>query len=217
VSRDGFGATRAGPESPGTFPARPRAAPAVALAAMLAAAMAFPACTIAPSAPSGQYALEREARATLARAQAVDPAFVARLHEVPAFAVFPSVGKGGAVIGFAYGKGVLYEHGRLQGWCDLSQGFLGFVLGGQACSEIIALETPHAVMRFKHGIWSLDAQANAVAFGAGTSTQGQLWEGVDRMIFDERGLMVQAAIGSQELRCHLLEIESQGDEPSGER
>src|SRR5208337_1735825 len=50
------------------------------------------------------------------------------------YAVFPTIGKGGFVVGGAYGKGSVYEKGRLIGETSMTQVSVGFQLGGQGYS-----------------------------------------------------------------------------------
>src|SRR5579863_7592893 len=53
------------------------------------------------------------------------------------YAVFPTIGKGGLVVGGAYGSGRVYEHGKWVQDVSVTQLSVGFQLGGQAYSEII--------------------------------------------------------------------------------
>ena len=55
------------------------------------------------------------------------------------YAVFPLVGKGGIMIGAAFGKGQVYQQGKLSGTVTLTKMSVGFQLGGQSFSEIIFL------------------------------------------------------------------------------
>src|SRR5579872_5901833 len=58
------------------------------------------------------------------------------------YAVFPTIGKGGFVVGGAHGKGRVYKHGRYLGDTTMTQVSVGFQAGGQAYSEIIFFQTP---------------------------------------------------------------------------
>jgi lipid-binding SYLF domain-containing protein len=110
--------------------------------------------------------------------------------------VFPSVGKGAVGVGGAYGKGVLYNNGVAVGYCDLSQGTIGFQLGGQAYTEIIAFETQQAVDTFKQGNFRFDAQATAVALKSGAGANAKFTNGVAVFTMDEAGLMFEASVGA---------------------
>ena len=105
--------------------------------------------------------------------------------------------KGAIGVGGAYGKGILYQDGRQVGYCDLSQGSIGFQLGGQAYSEIIFLQTNSNLEDFKSGHFAFAAQASAVAVTAGASADAAYTAGVAVFTRPRRGLMGEAAIGGQ--------------------
>jgi lipid-binding SYLF domain-containing protein len=155
------------------------------------------ACSTAPSSVEGKTDIERQAATALAKARRNDPSLVTVLNKSAGYAVFPSVGKGAAGVGGAYGKGVLYENGRVVGYCDLSQATIGFQLGGQAYTQIIAFETRQAVQTFKEGNFRFGAQATAVALQSGAGANAKFTEGVAVFTMDEAGLMYEASVGGQ--------------------
>ncbi|MEQ8771038.1 MAG: lipid-binding SYLF domain-containing protein [Phycisphaerales bacterium] len=166
---------------------------------LLAVCSAAPmtACSTAPKSVQGKVDIEQDAWNVLAKARRTDPS-VARVFDTAAGnAVFPTVGKGAIGVGGAYGKGVLYEGGRVVGYCDLTQGSIGLQLGGQSYSEIIAFETPAAVQKFKEGNFRFDAQATAVAIKSGTGAAAKFADGVAVFTLDESGLMFEASVGGQ--------------------
>lgn len=95
-------------------------------------------------------------------------AYFARSH---GYAVFPTVGKGGIVVGAAYGKGQVYERGRVIGDVTMTKVSVGAQLGGQAFSEIIFFEDKPALDEFTKGGFELGAEASAVAITAGASAE----------------------------------------------
>lgn len=86
-----------------------------------------------------------------------------------AYAVFPTVGKGGFFVGAARGEGRVYRQGRYVGHSTMTQVSLGLQLGGEAYSEIIFFQTPQDLTRFESGKFSLGAQASATAITASAS------------------------------------------------
>jgi lipid-binding SYLF domain-containing protein len=154
-------------------------------------------CATAPATIQGKADLEQQASVAVTKAQANDPTFAKVLHDAYGYAVFPSIGKGAIGIGGAYGKGVLFERGNPVGYCALSQGTIGFQLGGQAYTELIAFETPQAFDRFKSGSFAFDAQATAVALESGAGADAKYANGVAVFTTDEAGLMYEASIGGQ--------------------
>lgn len=170
--------------------------PTLVLAALVVP-FALGACATAPKTEEGKSDIRSEADAALAKAQQNDPTLIPIFRDAKGYAVFPTVGKGAAGIGGAYGKGVLYEGGTITGYCDLSQGSIGFQLGGQAYTEIIAFSTAEAISKFKTGNFAFDAQATAVAVKSGAGANAKYSGGVAVFTMDERGLMYEASIGGQ--------------------
>jgi len=159
--------------------------------------LALGACSTAPDSREGKADIQKEAAAALAKAKVADPTLTPVFNSAAGYAVFPSVGKGGAGVGGAYGKGVLYERGRAVGYCDLSQATIGLQLGGQAYTQIIVFETKEAVETFKQGNFRFDAQATAVALQSGAGANAKFTNGVAVFTMDEAGLMYEASVGGQ--------------------
>jgi lipid-binding SYLF domain-containing protein len=92
------------------------------------------------------------------------------------YAVFPTVGEAGFVVGGALGKGHVYVHGRLVGDTTMGQVSVGFQAGGKAYSQIIFFEDRAALEKFESGTFAFDAGASAVAItaaaGASVGTTG---------------------------------------------
>jgi lipid-binding SYLF domain-containing protein len=159
--------------------------------------LALSACSTAPESVEGKANIEQEAATALESARRTDPTLVPVFDSSAGYAVFPSVGKGAAGIGGAYGKGVLYEDGVAIGYCDLSQATIGFQLGGQSYTEIICFETEQALENFKQGNFRFDAQATAVALKSGAGANAEFKDGVAVFTMDEAGLMYEASVGGQ--------------------
>ncbi len=85
------------------------------------------------------------------------------------YAVFPTIGKAGFVIGGAYGKGKVYEQGKYIGDTSMTQGSIGFQLGAQEFSQIIFFENKAALDAFTSNNFEFSASAEAVAITAGAS------------------------------------------------
>ena len=79
------------------------------------------------------------------------------------YAVFPTIGKGGFVIGGAYGEGRVYRAGVQTGTSSMTQLTIGFQLGGQAYSQIVFFRDQLAYERFTDGSFEFGAEASAVA------------------------------------------------------
>lgn len=85
------------------------------------------------------------------------------------YAVFPTVGEGGFVVGAALGKGHVYVHGKWTGESTMTQVSAGFQAGGKAYSQIIFFQDKRALDDFESGSFEFAAGASAVAVTAGAS------------------------------------------------
>jgi lipid-binding SYLF domain-containing protein len=83
------------------------------------------------------------------------------------YALFPTVGKGGFVIGGARGTGRVYAGGDYVGDASMTQLSVGLQAGGQAFSEIIFFQDKRAFTDFTSGNFEFSAQIAAVAITAG--------------------------------------------------
>ena len=86
-----------------------------------------------------------------------------------AYAVFPTVGAGGFIVGAALGKGRVYVHDQPVGETTMTQVSAGFQAGGKAYSQIIFFEDKRALDEFESGSFEFEAGASAVAVTAGAS------------------------------------------------
>jgi lipid-binding SYLF domain-containing protein len=105
-----------------------------------------------------------------------------------AYAVFPTVGAGGLIVGGARGKGHVYVHDRLVGDALMTQLSIGFQAGGQAYSEIIFFQDKRELDEFESGKFEFAAGASAVAITAGASAS----VGTDRLSSQASGAATDA-------------------------
>ncbi|WP_462269645.1 lipid-binding SYLF domain-containing protein [Desulfobacter sp.] len=155
------------------------------------------------------------------KAKAVQPFF----NNCYGYAVFPTVGKGGIVVGGAYGQGRVYQGGLITGTATISKITVGFQLGGQAFSEIIFFQDKRAYDEFTDGAYEFDASISAVVVTAGiqakagseggsagasagpaTGVQAEIgyYKGMAVFIHAKGGLMYEAAIGGQRFDVTLF-------------
>jgi len=134
------------------------------------------------------------------------------------YAVFPSVGKGGLVVGAAHGDGRVYEKGKYIGNTAMTQVSVGFQAGGEAFRQIIFFENKAALDQFTTGNFEFGADVNAVAIKSGASgsvgttgatgtassgggkdagTAGKYYKGMAVFTMVKGGAMVQATVGGQ--------------------
>ena len=146
------------------------------------------------------------------------PATAPFFADAVGYAVFPTIGKGGFMIGAGYGVGRAYKGGVHVGDVKTGQVSLGWQIGGQAYSEIIFFQNEDAFKAFTNGNFQFGADASAVALTAGAqasaSTTGPtasagvtaasthdsvaLWyRGMSVFTLAKGGLMAQAALSGQ--------------------
>jgi lipid-binding SYLF domain-containing protein len=143
------------------------------------------------------------------------------------YAVFPTIGKGGLIIGGAYGKGRVYVNDVMTGTSSLTQASIGLQAGGQAFTQVIFFETQAAYDDFTRGNFEFDAKAEAIAITAGASAQtstvgntagagtgeagagsqagAEYKKGMAIFTYAKGGLMAGAAIGGQKFKFEAAE------------
>ncbi len=154
-------------------------------------------CATAPDTEAKKTELHTSVDNTMTRIKALDPSLQKHIANAYGYAIFPSVAKGGAIVGGAYGRGEVYEQGKRVGWSDLSQATIGAQLGGQSFSELILFENKAALENFKNGKLKFAATASAVAMKSGAADTAKYTDGVLVFVEPLAGLMVEAAIGGQ--------------------
>lgn len=133
------------------------------------------------------------------------------------YAAFPTIGKGGFVVGGAHGTGRVYQQDKYVGDTSMTQLSVGFQAGGQAYSEIIFLQDQRAFQEFTSGNFSFSGDVSAVAITAGASasagtdgstagasggkkdatTAGNYQKGVAVFTIAKGGLMYEASVAGQ--------------------
>ena len=87
------------------------------------------------------------------------------------YVVFPTVGKGGFVVGGSYGSGQVYAKGKVTGTAKLVKATIGFQAGGQAFSQMVFFQDKRAYDEFTSGNFEFDAGVSAVAITAGVQAK----------------------------------------------
>jgi lipid-binding SYLF domain-containing protein len=136
------------------------------------------------------------------------------------YAVFPTIGKGGLVVGGAYGSGRVYAGGNYVGDTSMTQVSIGLQAGGQAYSQIVFFEDERAFKEFTNGNYEFGADVSAVAITAaagataGTtgssagasggkkdaSTSGAYYKGMAVFTVVKGGAMFQATVAGQKFK-----------------
>ena len=116
------------------------------------------------------------------------------------YVVFPSVGKGGIILGAAHGRGIVYEQGEAIGEAKMTQVTLGLQWGGQAYSEVIFFKNAAALEAFKRGELEFSGQVSAVAITAGASADISYDNDVAVYTLTKAGFMYEASLGGQKFK-----------------
>src|SRR6188472_390233 len=108
----------------------------IGLCLMLAGiAVGLAGCATAPKDDKHRQALVDDSAAALSKFQAEDPGIQSMLNNAYGYAIFPSIGEGGLGVGGAYGRGTVYEQGRMIGYADVTKATVGLQAGGQSFAE----------------------------------------------------------------------------------
>lgn len=156
--------------------------------------------TPAPQTAAERSALTASSRGTLAAFQARDPSLRPLLQKAVGWAVFPEVGKGGFGLGGSYGRGEVYQRGKLIGYADISEFSAGLQVGAQSFSQILIFLRQEDLDRFKRGNWTVSGNVSAVALAAGAAGTTDPSKGVIALVDAKGGLMAEAAVGGQRYR-----------------
>jgi len=163
----------------------------------LSVAGGLAACLAMPLGVRAEEVTLKDAKHAVEAIKKADPGQEKFIDHAAGYAVFPSVAKGGLVVGGAGGAGFLFVNGKAVGKTTLSQVTVGAQVGGQAYYEIIYFETAEAVAAFKKGQWTMAAQVSAVALSSGASANAKYKEGVAVFTLTKGGAMAEASIGGQ--------------------
>jgi lipid-binding SYLF domain-containing protein len=134
------------------------------------------------------------------------------------YALFPTIGKAGFVVGGAYGKGRVYEQGKYLGDTTMTQATIGFQLGGSGFSQVVFFQDKRALYDFINGNFEFGAEVQATALtaavGASANTGGSSAtasggknnakiaktgynKGMATFTITKGGLMYEASVGGQ--------------------
>lgn len=136
------------------------------------------------------------------------------------YAVFPTVGKAGFIVGGSHGDGRVYKQGVYVGDTSVTQVTAGLQAGGQAFSQIVFFQDQRAFNEFTSGSYEFGAQVQATAItasaGAQTSTggssagasggkkdaatAGRYEKGLAVFTVAKGGLMYEASVGGQKFK-----------------
>ena len=82
------------------------------------------------------------------------------------YALFPTIGKAGFVVGGAYGEGRVYEQGKHIGDTKMTQLSAGFQAGASGFSQVVFFEDKAAIDKFTSGTFKFGVKVQAIVLTA---------------------------------------------------
>ena len=155
------------------------------------------ACASAPETQSEKAELNADAQAAVADFKKKDSSLEKWFDEAHAYAILPTIGKGGMGIGGAHGRGQVHQGGAVIGYVTMTQATIGLQLGGQSFSQLIFFENKDALDRFTTGSFEFGAQVSAIAATAGVAANSDYSDGMAVFVLGKGGLMYEASVGGQ--------------------
>ena len=147
--------------------------------------------------PEGEKKQLAEAQEAIAAFKAVNPGLDLYFKEAYAYAVFPTVGKGGFLLAGSHGTGLVFEGGNVVGDAKVTEASFGLQAGVQAYSELMFFKDKETFESFKKGDLKLAAQASAAAADKGANAKAPYDNGVAVFVKTKGGLIVDASVGAQ--------------------
>lgn len=154
-------------------------------------------CSTVPETSQDRTALNHDSLSAYNSMRSKDPTLATFLSNAYGYVIFPSITKGAAGIGGAYGNGEVFEQGTRIGYADITQYTIGLALGGETYSEMIIFEDKNALDIFKAGRFTFAANCSAVAVNAGVGSTLKYQNGVVAVVQTREGFMGEASIGGQ--------------------
>lgn len=186
----------------------------IAFAALLAAGFFFTGCHgPTPQESSDRATLSSESKASLDAFNNEDPSLKSLMDRSVGYAIFPEVGKAGFIAGGSYGKGQVYEGGKMIGYADITQATFGLQAGAQTFSELVLFMRDTELSDFKASKFSVTGNLSAVAIKAGAAEGADTTKGVVIFVRSKGGLMAEASVGGQRFRFNPVSTAT--TQPSG--
>jgi len=154
-------------------------------------------CAVTPKGPEKKAALKSDADEAIAIMKEKDPSIQKFFDNSYAYAVLPKIFKGAFLAGFAYGRGEVYEQGKMVGYCNMKQASGGLSIGGEYYREIIFFVQEQDLDKFCEGEYTFSAQVTGVAIVWGAAAKTDYRAGMAVFITTDVGAMVDASLGGQ--------------------
>ena len=129
----------------------------------------------------------------IARFKAKQQGIEKYFDEAYAYAIFPSVGRGGIYVGGAYGRGLVIEQGKLAGKTSFWQFMYGPLIGGEYYDEVIFFKDKATLDLYKQGRGEFLGQARVSFLNLGISATPAFSSGVAVFTLTRFGLLAEVS------------------------
>lgn len=147
--------------------------------------------------PDTSNALELEVQGAIINIKQKDPTIQIFFDNSAGYAIYPSIGKGGLIVGGSYGTGLVIANEQVDGYTTTTQISVGAQIGAQKYALYVFFKDQVALEHFKRENFEFSAQASAVAVTEGTAVKTPFDAGVAVFTITDGGLMAEATIGGQ--------------------
>lgn len=161
----------------------------------------------APQSQAARQDLRDEARLALRKMTREDSSLRNFLNnKAHAYVVFPSIGKGGFLVGGAYGRGVVFRGDQAIGYGVMNQANLGLIIGANTFTEILTFEREADLNEFMNrGEYTLAANATAIFLKAGVAAKTNFQNGVAVFVKPRGGLIADLSLAGQQFKFSRTE------------
>ena len=137
--------------------------------------------------------------------KSADPGLIRFFEHSAGYAILPSVGEGGFIIGGQHGDGLVYHRGQVIGKVTMTEVSIGAQAGGGKFSEVIFFETNAALESFKASESKMSAAAKASVVASGVAANAKYEQGMAVFTLPKAGAMVAAAVGGQKFKFERIQ------------
>ncbi len=171
------------------------------LGIIIAAGALVGGCATVPKSASKRSELETQSEAKLEEMLTRDPSLQSLIDQSAGYVVFPEVKQGGAIVGGAGGRGVVYEKGRMIGFAQLSQASVGAQLGGQKYAELVIVRDKPTLDKMRYGSFDVGGHASAVILRQGVAEETRFGDnGVAVIVAPIGGAMINVSVSGQRIK-----------------
>lgn len=160
---------------------------------LLSVALVAALCLVQPAWADGAAEIDADVDEALSRFKSEVNGAEVFLNSAAGVLVFPRVVKAGIGIGGEYGKGALRVDGKTVDYYSTAAGSIGFQLGAQAKSIVVAFMTEQALSKFRGSAGfkvGVDGSVALIDLGAGkTIDTANIKAPVVGFVFGSKGLM----------------------------